>query len=296
MDANDASPDQQGVFSLDDHEPSLPSAPSTGEIPTTKSNDTEGSKEENSASKNAQTSDDTKKHAKILQQIHYYFSDENLETDDFLLRHITKSSNGYLRISFLCSFKRMQKLKVKPNVVSDALSKSHLLELSPDRLKVRRIASLPFAEYNKRTVVIDNFPIDTTEQSLLEMFSKCGIVERVLMPSAAKLANRDTKEVFASVRFQTESQAQAAIDKYNDATNSKTGLRVRLKSTLVPIKRSRTDSNQGKNITGHSPTSFSSVDDDDHENDNFDLANDSPANSPTVVHKPRKESNSSKFI
>ena len=48
--------------------------------------------------------------AKILAQAEYYFSDENLKRDGFLLKHVKRNKEGYVNLKLLASFKKMRSL------------------------------------------------------------------------------------------------------------------------------------------------------------------------------------------
>lgn len=44
---------------------------------------------------------------KLIAQIEYYFSDENLEKDAFLLKHVRRNKMGYVSVKLLTSFKKV---------------------------------------------------------------------------------------------------------------------------------------------------------------------------------------------
>lgn len=44
---------------------------------------------------------------KLVAQIEYYFSDENLEKDAFLLKHVRRNKQGYVSVKLLTSFKKV---------------------------------------------------------------------------------------------------------------------------------------------------------------------------------------------
>lgn len=44
---------------------------------------------------------------KLVAQIEYYFSDENLEKDAFLLKHVRRNKMGYVSVKLLTSFKKV---------------------------------------------------------------------------------------------------------------------------------------------------------------------------------------------
>ena len=63
-----------------------------------------------------------------------------------------------------------------------------------------------------KKLYVGNLPFSTTEQSLVDMFSQCGTVE-----SAKIITDRDTgrSKGFGFVEMGSDTEAQAAIDKFN---------------------------------------------------------------------------------
>ncbi|KAJ8298225.1 hypothetical protein KUTeg_024756 [Tegillarca granosa] len=71
----------------------------------------------------------------VRKQIEYYFSEENLQRDFFLRRRMDKE--GYIPISLIASFHRVQALTQDVSLVIEALKESDCLELTDGALKVR---------------------------------------------------------------------------------------------------------------------------------------------------------------
>ncbi|RWS26161.1 hypothetical protein B4U80_08458 [Leptotrombidium deliense] len=71
----------------------------------------------------------------IRKQIEYYFSEENLQRDFFLRRKM--DSEGYLPVSLIASFQRVQALTQDILLLVEALESSTEVDLSEDRSKVR---------------------------------------------------------------------------------------------------------------------------------------------------------------
>ncbi|EPS68285.1 hypothetical protein M569_06485 [Genlisea aurea] len=65
----------------------------------------------------------------ILRQIEYYFSDENLIKDDFLRNRMDEG--GWVPISLIASFRRVQNLTNDIPTILDSLSQSTVLEIQP---------------------------------------------------------------------------------------------------------------------------------------------------------------------
>lgn len=72
---------------------------------------------------------------KIRAQIEYYFSPENLQRDIFIRKKM--DAEGYLPISLIASFHRVQLLTPEVTVIIQSLEQSASVELSPNHLKAR---------------------------------------------------------------------------------------------------------------------------------------------------------------
>ncbi|ETE73268.1 La-related protein 6, partial [Ophiophagus hannah] len=80
---------------------------------------------------------------KIVSQVEFYFSNENLSKDLFLLRHMQRDKMGFVSIKLLTTLKKMKCLTRNWQVTLYALQFSKLLELNEDGTKVRRKNPLP---------------------------------------------------------------------------------------------------------------------------------------------------------
>lgn len=128
--------------------------------------------------------------AQIIKQVEYYFGDANLARDKFLSEEITKD-NGWVTLELLLTFKRMQSLTTDPAVVCDALDKSDegLIEISEDRLKLRRHPERPLPEQNEetrkecitRTAYVKGFPMESEMSDLIEFFDGHEKVVNIVM-------------------------------------------------------------------------------------------------------------------
>lgn len=72
---------------------------------------------------------------RIRNQIEYYFSEENLQGDIFIRRKM--DPEGYLPISLIASFHRVQMLTTDFSLIIQSLEQSASVELSPDHVKAR---------------------------------------------------------------------------------------------------------------------------------------------------------------
>ncbi|XP_053319755.1 la-related protein 6-like [Spea bombifrons] len=80
---------------------------------------------------------------KIVSQVEFYLSDENLSHDAFLLKHVQKNKMGYVSIKLLTSFKKVKNLTRDWRKTLYALQFSEILEINEEQTKVRRKIPIP---------------------------------------------------------------------------------------------------------------------------------------------------------
>ncbi|XP_040446381.1 la-related protein 6-like [Falco naumanni] len=80
---------------------------------------------------------------RIVSQVEFYLSDENLAKDAFLLKHVQKNKMGFVSIKLLTSFKKVKYLTRDWRLTLYALQFSELLEVNKEGTKVRRRVPIP---------------------------------------------------------------------------------------------------------------------------------------------------------
>ncbi|XP_051495928.1 la-related protein 6-like [Apus apus] len=85
---------------------------------------------------------------RIVAQVEFYLSDENLAKDAFLLKHVQKNKMGFVSIKLLTSFKKVKYLTRDWRLTLYALRFSALLEVNEEGTKVRRRVPVPEALLN----------------------------------------------------------------------------------------------------------------------------------------------------
>ena len=126
---------------------------------------------------------------KIVDQVEFYFSDESLLKDAFLLKHVRRNKEGFVSLKLVSSFKRVRALVKDWRVVGVAIKrKSKKIELNDIETKIRRLEPLPLYDETtpSRTVVATNLPFDKlTIEKVSDIFSKCGEIAlvRILRPN-----------------------------------------------------------------------------------------------------------------
>ncbi|NXD97421.1 LARP6 protein, partial [Chaetorhynchus papuensis] len=132
---------------------------------------------------------------RIVAQVEFYLSDENLAKDAFLLKHIQKNKLGFVSIKLLTSFRKLKHLTQDWRLTLYALKFSALLEVNKEGTKVRR--RLPVPEYllsmppSKLLLawVLQPFEQDLPlqknfQETIMRMFSPFGAITsiRILRP------------------------------------------------------------------------------------------------------------------
>ncbi|XP_062517058.1 la-related protein 6-like [Corticium candelabrum] len=186
---------------------------------------------------------DTELLQKIVQQVEFYFSDENITKDKFLLKHIWRNKQGFVSIKLITSFKKVKCLTKDWQVVARAISESSSqLEVNETGTKVRRKSPIPKPDKTSahRSVVITNF--DHNDPSLDEvkgMMSRFGEVVLVRFLRPGTTLPQDVKEhqsshcefgvsVCVVVEFKHAGEAEKASSEYAKSANWRTGVRVNL--------------------------------------------------------------------
>lgn len=129
---------------------------------------------------------------KIVTQVEFYFSNENILKDAFLLKHVRRNKEAFVSLKLISSFKRVRQLTKDWRVVGYAIKlKSVNIEVNDLGTKVRRLDPLPVFDETmpSRTVVATDLPIDDkiTIEKVSDLFSKCGEIAliRILRPGGS---------------------------------------------------------------------------------------------------------------
>ncbi|KAF8766290.1 hypothetical protein HU200_007806 [Digitaria exilis] len=186
----------------------------------------------------------------IVKQVEYYFSDENLPTDEFMLKYVKKNKKGFVPIEIIASFRRMKKLVQDITVIAAALRTSPKLVVSPDGKRVRRLHPLQHNELRdskKSTVLVENLPPGFSLESIQEKFGTVGkivnitIIDPELVKESSNAKKHDfvqSSKVHALVEYEAVDAAEKAVTALSDESNWRTGLKVRLLSK-VPGKHNK---------------------------------------------------------
>ncbi|XP_039033955.1 la-related protein 6A-like isoform X2 [Hibiscus syriacus] len=190
------------------------------------------------SSANAVLTDDLKN--KIIKQVEYYFSDENLPTDKYMMSLIKKNKEGFVSISMIASFRRMKRLtRSYPSIVA-SLKESSMLVLSSDGKKVKRRNPLPPIEVRDPklfTVLIENLPEDHSVENIWRIFGEVGHIKNISLrdPHAAEESKKNARadilvssKLHALVEYETVEAAEKAVTTFNDERDWRNGMHVKL--------------------------------------------------------------------
>ncbi|XP_005095717.1 la-related protein 6 [Aplysia californica] len=201
---------------------------------------------------------DEEQQQKIISLVEYYFSDESILKDAFLLKHVRRNRSGFVSIKLITSFKKMKTLTKDYRIVAYSLKGSEKLELNDECTKVRRKDPLP--DYDEtvpsRTVVALNLPLENpTMENMAEIFSKCGSVAnfRILRPGCSipsdlhKFACKHPElgsTMCAVVAFEHYDQAKKACEILTNNEDWRKGMRV--VPLMVPKRKEEKDKKDRK--------------------------------------------------
>ncbi|CAK4194844.1 unnamed protein product [Aphanomyces euteiches] len=206
----------------------------------------------------------------ICDQLEFYFCDDNLLGDLFLLKNMNMDGYGmYLptikcmidpvslvKLELLASFGRVKKLTTDLEQIKQALELSTKLLLSEDGLSVCRKEPLPYDQtyHGKlaRTAIAYNLAEDASIASLKETFRTCGEISylRLLKKNGVTGRNAVLKppiaagETYAIIEFVDADMANHAVLTLSDQYNWRTGMQVvlfdgtttdKLKQKMFPV-------------------------------------------------------------
>ncbi|KAK6476659.1 la-related protein 6-like isoform X1, partial [Huso huso] len=174
---------------------------------------------------------------KLITQIEYYLSDENLERDAFLLKHVRRNKQGFVSVKLLTSFKKVKHLTRDWRTTAYALHHSQLLELNEEGRKVRRKAAVPvFASENlpSRMLLVSELHLwpelagaaggqnsaggaaqqEKLMEHLLKVFGAYGVIASVRVLKAGKELPADLKKL--SGRYTKLGTSECAIVEFEE--------------------------------------------------------------------------------
>ena len=141
---------------------------------------------------------------KVRQQVEFYFSDSNLQTDKFLWK-IYEANDGWVELQTILTFGRMRQYRPEDKVIA-ALKESDKLVFSANDDMIRR--KDPLKDFNelkntrkRNTVHIEGFPHEATQEDLEAWFNKIAqeLPQEKTVCSIRRIKSRAKKEFFGVV-------------------------------------------------------------------------------------------------
>ncbi|XP_075481119.1 la-related protein 6A-like [Primulina tabacum] len=176
---------------------------------------------------------------KIINQVEYYFSDENLPNDKFLMKYVARN-DGYVPMGVIASFRKMKKLTRDMSLIVAALKESALVVVSSNGKKVKRLHPLPLADVKDPmvcTILVENLPEDHSVENLNRVFGEAGKIKNITIrdPRDARDSKKCTVaeklisgKLHALVEYDTVEAAEKAVTLLNNEQDWRYGLRVKL--------------------------------------------------------------------
>ena len=133
---------------------------------------------------------------KVRKQVEWYFSDENLQKDSFLMKHITRNKQGYVSLKLVASLRKVKTLTKDWKVVLVSVQQSTLLQLNEECTKIRRLGAAPKIDFSHlpKTLLITNYHSSNPDEATVrEEFGRYGNIERVLILHPGKAIPLDIK-------------------------------------------------------------------------------------------------------
>jgi len=182
-------------------------------------------------------------------QIEYYFSDQNLVKDEFLLQHLGQddSGEGNIPVELIATFPKIQKLaNSNLELIREALKESSTMVVAADGAKMKR--KVPFvtpangdtihnsvaqngssSDDVNRTVYASYLPKGVDKNFVKKIFAPYGVVKRVDLPMDKQSG---TIKGISFVEYETEEQAQKALLDWSNPSNeyAKQGIKVKPKT------------------------------------------------------------------
>ncbi|KAJ8762067.1 hypothetical protein K2173_006669 [Erythroxylum novogranatense] len=203
---------------------------------------------------------------RIIKQVEYYFSDENLATDKHMISLIKKHKDGFVPISIIASFRKMKKLTRDITTTVDALRESSFLVVSSDGKKVKRLHPFPLNEVKDPklcTVLVENLPNNHSEDDIQKIFGGAGKIQKISIhdPHAVEESKKGGKsdilisnKVHAIVEYDSVEAAERSVATLNNEQDWRNGMRVKLITRVGKYgtrKQSWREHDSEKNGAGH---------------------------------------------
>lgn len=174
---------------------------------------------------------------KIVQQVEFYFSNENILKDAFLLKHVRRNKEGFVSLKLISSFKRVRQLTKDWRVVGYAIKlKSKIIEVNDVGTKIRRLELLPVFDETmpSRTVVATDLPTDkVTIEKVSEIFSKFGEIALIRILHAGGQIPPDVRQFMN--KYPELHQKECAFVEYTESKSARNAMAMETEMQLYEM-------------------------------------------------------------
>ncbi|KAK6917195.1 RNA recognition motif domain [Dillenia turbinata] len=174
---------------------------------------------------------------KIVKQVEYYFSEENVLAKNFYKKYVKRNKEGFVPIEAIASFRKMKKLTRDIPFITNALRKSSLLALNSEGTMVKSLHPLSFSFKEPKfcTVLVENLPGDHSKENIQKIFGQAGNIKSISIrdldsieesTKVVKPGRPISGKVHALVEYDSEDAAEKAVATLNDAEDWRNGMHV----------------------------------------------------------------------
>ncbi|XP_050705357.1 la-related protein 7-like isoform X2 [Eriocheir sinensis] len=146
----------------------------------------------------------------IADQMDFYFSAANITKDRFMSSLL--SADPYIDLQTFFKFNKLRSMTTDVDFLRKAISKSSILELSEDGLKVRRKTHVEIKNNELQcTIYVENIPSNADHDWIREVFGGYGTIDYISVP---RFHRSGRPKGFAFVEFKTPEMANIALEAF----------------------------------------------------------------------------------
>lgn len=146
----------------------------------------------------------------IADQMDFYFSAANITKDRFMSGLL--SEDPYIDLQTFFKFNKIRSMTTDVDFLRKAISKSSILELSEDGLKVKRKTEVELKENELQcTIYVENIPSTADHDWVRQVFGEYGTIDYISVP---RYHRSGRPKGFAFVEFRTSEMANSALEAF----------------------------------------------------------------------------------
>lgn len=146
----------------------------------------------------------------IADQMDFYFSAANITKDRFMSSLL--SEDPYIHLQTFFKFNKLRSMTTDVDFLRKAISKSSILELSEDGLKVRRKTDVEVKNNELQcTIYVENIPSNADHDWIRQVFGGYGTIDYISVP---RFHRSGRPKGFAFVEFKTPEMANTALEAF----------------------------------------------------------------------------------